>query len=544
MILKRFSTSNQRVAYKFALVLSVAILLFTSTYAGYRASQAYSTDSNAIVSAQLFNKTAKTPIVVPGPHSNLLVDPLFYIQGHLPYNYKSFTLGNVSLVLITMIAWAILLIKLFGRKYEILILLLLSSLILTSVTFSLSLGYTAIRNIQYPIALLFVMIVSQLLGSKRKYTRLQLWSTAIGSVLFSITLAGDDFFIYGLFLPLLFVIILFWVQSTKFTRNMVKALLLLGAVYLGAELMKAILSATNILDFNFTFGVQNTIIPTRALGPSLTIALQQLLNLQGANIFGQVIQLHNLAIFVNFGLFLTGMVSLFMILFLANRSFRAKVGIVDSNNYVFSVVAVCYFVTFWIYVLSGYVITTLPNGHIISVENTRCISFMPLLGTVGIIWLIKNYFSEARAFLAVLCAVLIICMAVGFSGVNTLYKSGVQMELAPSRASIDQIIDILRQNNVNTVLADYWYAPVITFWSNNEFSLAAQPTCIPNSQQAKFIYNKGTKAALIIDRGGLNYAFWNCTDQHLLQTYGAPDKKFEVPGVTSNPVQIWLYSQK
>jgi hypothetical protein len=301
-------------------------------------------------------------------------------------------------------------------------------------------------------------------------------------MLFSVTLGGDSFFDYGVLVPLVVVIIWYWAQSQKFTRNMVKAAAVLVAVFVGAELMKAILSATGVLDFNFAFQGQNSIIPTRSLAPSITIALQQLLNLQGGNVFGQVVHIHNMATFVDFGLFLAGLVGLVMILARANRSYRQKAGIADDNSFVFVAVAVSYFAVFWIYVLSGYVISTLPNGQIISVENTRYISFMPLLGTVGIIWLLKNYYSKARALVAVLCAVFVICMAVGFSGVNTTYKSGVQMELAPSRASINQIIDILRQNSVSNVLADYWYAPPLTFWSNSEFGLVPQQGCSPPSQ--------------------------------------------------------------
>lgn len=533
---------RKKVIYMIALVASGIILLLTTTYAGLRANIAYSTDSNAIISAELFDKSAKPPFVVPGPHSNLLVIPVFFIQGHLPYHYTNFTIGNVSLVLITMIAWAFLLIKLFGRKYEILILLLLSSLILTSVMFSLSLGYTAIRTIQYPVALWFVMIVSDLLMTKRKYSKWQVWLAAIGSMLFCITLAGDSFFTYALMLPLLAVIIWYWVQSQKFTANMVKAVALFVAVFIGAGLLKAVLSATHILHFDYSFWGQNTIIPTRALAPSITIAFQQLLNLQGGNIFGQVVHLHNIAIFINFGLFLAGLIGSILVLVQTGKRYRQKTGIADDDYFVFAVIAISYFVVFWIYVLSGYVITTLPSGQIISVENTRYISFIPLLGTVAVMWLLKHYYSKARAFIFVICAVLVMSMVIGFSGFNAAYKGGAQMELAPSRASINQIIDTLQQNNVHTILADYWYAPVITFWSNNEFSLAPVPGCSTGNQGAQFIHQKGSNTALIIDRGGLNYAFWQCTDQQLTQIYGQPIKKFEAPGVTSNPVQIWIYN--
>ena len=538
---------HQSLAYKAALVFAMVLLLATTTYAGFHVSDAYSTDSNAIITTYQFGKGMQLPVTLPGPHATLIVIPLLLIQGHLPYHYTSFTLLNVGLVLVTMIAWAFLLIKLFGRKYEIPILILLSSLVFTSVTFSLTLGYTTIRNIEYPIVLWFVLIVGRVLKNLR-YSRRELVLAAIGSLLFVITLAGDSFFNYAILLPLLAVIAWYWVQSRKFTANMVKAVGLLAGVVIGAALLKFILGAAGIINFNYAFWGPNTIIPTSSLAPSMSVALKQVMDLQGGAIFGQVVNYHNLALFVNFGLLIVSVVSLVLILVKSSLSYRKKAGLDDDNNFVFVSMAVSYFVVFFIYALSGYAITTLANGQIISDQNTRYISFMPLISTIGLVWLVKNYYKDHKAFLSIVCVVLVLGIATSYSGVSTAYRSGTnQLELVPPRSSVDSVISTLRSNDVHEVLTDYWYGPVIRFWSNNSINLAQELGCNPSSLSAtqpdQFVRRKGIKTALIIDRGGLNYAYWACSDPQLLQLYGTPSKELTVEGVTpSTPVEIWIYN--
>jgi hypothetical protein len=532
--------------YTVGLVLATVLLLLTSTYAGLRASDAYSTDSNAIITTQQFGKDIKLPVTLPGPHATLIILPIVYLQGQLPYHYTSFTLVNIGLVVITMLAWAFLLIKLFGRKYEVLILVLLSSLVFTSIIFSLSLAYTTIRNIEYPIILWFVLIVSDLL-KRRRYSRKQLILAATGSILFSITLAGDSFFNYAILLPLLFVIAWYWAQSRQFTANMIKAVGLIVAVIIGAALLKLILSKTGLIYFNYAFWGQNSIVPTSSLAPSLTIALRQLMDLQGGNIFGQVIHHHNLAIFVNFGLLILSIVSLILIIIKTNRNYRMKKGLTDDNNFVFVTMAISYFVVFLIYVLSGYVISVLPNGQIISVENTRYISLLPLISTIGLVWLIKNYYKESKVLLVMICALLLVCIPASYHRVDAAYKSGVQLELAPSRDSINQILYALQSNDVHEVVSDYWYGPVLRFWSNDSINLAQTSGCsLPLTatveKEGQFTRREGVKSAVIIDRGGLNYAYWACTNEQVEQIYGTPSKKLEAPGVTSTPVEIWIYN--
>lgn len=534
---------HKKVIYYLLLTASLALLLLTTTYAGLHASDTYSTDSNAVILTQQFGKTLQLPVRLPGPHATLIIIPLIYLQGHLPYHYTSFTLVNVALVLVTIIAWALLLIKLFGRKYEIPILVLLSSLVFTSVAFSLSIGYTTIRNIEYPIALWFVMIIAYLL-SKHKYSRKQLILAAIGSVLFSITLAGDSFFDYGLLLPLVLVIGFYWIQSKEFTLNMVKALGLLAAVFVGAALLKLILTKAGIIIFDYSYWGPNTIIPVSSLLPSLGVALQQLLQLHGAFIFSQIVDYHNLATFVNFGLLMAGLVSIITVLVNAARDFRAKKGF--SDNFVFVCMAVSFFVVFFVYALSGYAIAKQPNGQIISDGNARYLSLMPFISVIAIVWLLKKYYAKHTALMSILCIVLVAGIVTSYPSVSSAYNSRAdQLELAPARNNVNTIVSTLEANNIKQVSADYWYGPIIGFWSDGAIYPAEQIGCIQSSLSSyngSFTHQKDINAALIIDRGGLNYDFWTCTDPELLQLYGTPNKVVDVPGAAPNTtVEIWMY---
>jgi hypothetical protein len=167
---------------------------------------------------------------------------------------------------------------------------------------------------------------------------------------------------------------------------------------------------------------------------------------------------------------------------------------------------------------------------------------------ISIVWLIKTYYQKHVAFVVVLLAALILSIASSHHYVSDNYNSGAQnLELTPSKVSIDNIDNILKTNGVTQVAADYWYGPVISFWTNGSIRLAPEVGCTPsvvntpiNTQYTK---NKNIKSALIIDRGGLNYSFWSCSDPQLSQIYGQPSKQIVVPGAALNTiVEIWIYN--
>ena len=175
---------------------------------------------------------------------------------------------------------------------------------------------------------------------------------------------------------------------------------------------------------------------------------------------------------------------------------------------------------------------------------------MPLISIIGLVWLLKSYYKQYAVLLCILCTVLVLGIATSHPAVRTAYASGAkQLELAPLRSSVNEIITILNSNTVSKVATDYWYGHTLRFWSADPALVASQAGC--NSTQPSvitapngdvFTHQKGINTALIIDRGGLNYGFWTCTDAQLIEMYGAPSKQLEVPGAAPGTVvKIWIY---
>ena len=531
--------------YTVCLILATILLLVTSVYAGRHASDDYSTNSNAHMLTHTFSGNTDYPVLLPGNHATLIVIPLVYIQGHLPYNYTSFTLLNVGLVLATMFGWAFLMIKLFGRRYEIPILVILSSLIFTSVAFSYSLAYTTIRNFEYPLALWFVMIVASVLKGA-VFSRRQKVLAAIGSILFAITLAGDSLFGYAIVLPLLVVLAWYWIQSKTFNINFAKALGLIVITYLGAVLIKTALSAADIIAFDYSFPMPKTLLEPARLAPSLGVTLKETLDLHGAYIFNEILHYPNMFLFINFGLLLAGLAGFGMIISRTNRGFRSLKGAVDETNFVSAVMAVSFIVTFLVFLTSGYAIAALSTGELVSAENARYISLLPLLTVVSLVWILKTHYSKHVAFMGVLCLVLVGGIFASRPVVDAAYKSGEhKLEISPSRNSINGILNILQENDVTLVSADYWYGHVLRFWSSSRINAVAPVSCGPQvvTEDNPLFSRQDKNVAFIIDRGERNYsAFWACTDDQLAEFYGTPDKVLEVEGAADNPpVKIWIY---
>lgn len=519
--------------YKIVLLFSITLLLLTTTYAAFHTSNYLTTWADAISNTQLFSGNLQGhTVALPAEHANILKIPLFYAQGHLPYHYTSFTLVNIGLNLVTIVAWAFLLIKLFGRRYEVPILILLASLVFTSVQFNLAITETTIRNIEYPIALWFVFIVNRLLKNLR-YSRRQLIFAAIGSVLFCLTLAGDGLFYYAILLPLILVIAWYWIQSREITVSMAKAIGLVVGVIIGAALIKVLLTASGTIIFNSSGGHFSHLTTTLTPIASVGIALKQLMELQGGFIFGQVVRPHNLAIFLNFVILAISIIGLILIIVKASRSYRNKKGFIDNNNFIFVTMAVSYFVLFFLYILSGSLAIWL-------------ISFLPLISIIGFVWLLKNYYREHRAFLFIIFTVLLISIAASYPNTSSAYKLEAQQE-STARTSINSIITILKSNNVHEIVTGGYYGPPIRFWSNNSIGIAIQQGCgqpMPwLSREDWFTPQKGIKSAIITARTGADSVYWNCSNDQLIRVYGKPSKELLANGLTPGTyVNIWIYN--
>lgn len=536
---------QRKLLYNVSLVLSGVLLFLVTVYAAHKTSNYFSTNSDAIIATQQFSGGLQgNTVALPGSHANILMTPVLYIQGHLPYHYTSFTLVNIGLVLITVAAWAALLIKLFGRKYEIPILLLLASLLFSSITFNLSIGNTTFRNVAYPIALWFVFVIGSILRGE-KYSRRGLVAPVAASGLFAILLAGDGFFNYSVVAPLFLVMAWYWWRSRVVTRDMLKAVGVLVAVVVGAAIVKFLLAVTGVIYFDYDFLGKPTVLASDLLGPSVQIALKQLMELQGGSIFSRTLSISNLAVFINLGVLVSGITGLIMILRRAHRDYGNKKPLANDNNFILVAMAAIYFAILLEYIFSGYVVTKMGDGPIVSFMNTRYITFMPLITIIGCVWFLKNYYSQ-RKYLIALSLVLTAGIISWYPNAGPAYALEDSQKPVPSKASVDQIIGILDENKVGKIVTDFWYGPPIRFWSNDRIKYAPQINCnrpLPFDSREDWFKPQPGRSALIVDRrSALNYGYWGCTDQQLMQIYGKPVKEITVPGITPGDlVNIWIY---
>jgi len=533
---------HKELIHNFLLILSIGILLIVTLYSSFNSSNFVSTSSDAIVDSYLFGKGFKlSQVYLPQDHSNLLKIPLFYIQGHLPYHYTSFTIVNMLLVLITISAWSYLLIKIFGREYEIPILILMSGLVFCSVLFNLNIIESTIRNIEYPIALWFIININSLLKNKSLKIK-EIILLILSSLLFSLVLAGDDLFYFVILLPIVIAILFYCIQSRKFNLTIFKSLCLLLVVSISALLEKSLASLSGLIIYakqdNFALKVVNY----KYLSDSIGVAFRQLLNLEAANIFSKSINKSTLFLFLNLGLFIIGLTGLILILIHASKRF-IKGGITDSNYFILFALSLSFFMAFTVYVISGQVVT-LQNNHLVSLSQFRYITIMPLLNIVGVIYIIKKYYNRHLAVYLVL-GVLLISMVFAYPTIGGEYKSVTQND-SPSRASLVSVTNKLESNHVKVALTGYWYGVSVRFWSDNKIQVAPKSGCNTpfyfNASKSWFRPKVNLKSALVIEHNGPDSIYWNCTNSELYSLYGKPIKKVLAFGSNGNYIQIWIYN--
>jgi hypothetical protein len=523
--------------------MAMLLLLSSALYGAEKGSNFYATGSDALVYTYLIGDGLHShTIALPDQHTNLLKLPIFYLQSLFPYHYTSYMIMSILLMLIAIAAWSYLVIKLFGNKYRVIILTLLAAVLFTSVVLNLSIVETTVRNIEFPIALWFIFIIHKILKGE-KQTPKELTVTIIACALYGLMLAGDNYFEYAISLPLVLVILWYWLQSRIFTRQMRNAILLVVVMGLLSVIFREVLSKTGMI-ITYKSGPALTIVTLHNLAPSITTALTQLLDMQGANIFGATIGLKTLSLFMDFGILAVGTAGLLIILARANRDFRKAVKLSQRNTFIFVSVAVSFFVTFLVYIFSGQVVNTLSNGQVVSLGQYRYIAFLPFLVLIGFIWVLKTYYDRHKLVLGLVVVSAIIVLLFSYAPIKSSYTAAVAAT-QPNRSMINSIVADLRQDNVKEVLTGYWYSSPIRFWSNN--TIGSTPIISCNSP---FFYNvredwyrpQGDKiTALVIDRPDPIY--WNCTNNSITSIYGTPSKIQVISGTTpGSNAYIWVYN--
>lgn len=524
--------------------LAFLLLIGATLYCARPANTYMINNSDALIYPYLFEDLSLNDLSLPAEHSNVVKFPLFFVQALIPYNDTTFSVVSIGLFMVTIFVWLALLVWLFGKKYIGLISVLLTAILLGSPSLDSQLFGTTIRNVEYPIALAFLVFIAKLAFLKGRLSRLHLVSGIAISILYALTIAGDTLIMYQTSGAIAMVLLISWLKGSLTNKSLgLVAAVLLGATLLGVACRTALVTI-GVMDIADNLGTTMQVVPLDRLAPSITTTAKQTMDMFGGNIFGSTISLQNSLVFLNFGLLL---ITLWV--------FTAKLrGIAtktlwrpDRNpalEFIILASSAAFFITILIYIISDQAVVTGENGAYVAAGRERYLTLLPLLAVIGLVYSLKSTTinrlkNPALIILAVLCVLIL-----SHSSISVKQHSNDQ-SAADYRQSIKQVADQLKARNVKVFGTGYWYGASVKFNSSKSIDFVSVH-CFKMSPEYNTRYSwyaadpSIKKSALVIDRTGPDKPYWPCSDAEIEGIYGRPTQKQQLKG--KHPLSIWFYN--
>ncbi len=525
-------------------VMPAFLLLVAVVYSSWHANLFYSNIQDAILYPYLFSHYHLHDIIVPAQHANILKFPLFWLQSVLPYNYTTLTIVDIGLAIVSIAWWAILLVVIFGRRYAPVICSLLFGVVIASVSLSNNFVETSIRNIEYPIGLSFILIISVLL-KKARFTRKEVILGGIISLLFALSVAGDNLILTSFSVPLLAILGLYWLQTGNHSKQWLRAVGLVVLVSLGGLIIRKLVFLSGVVTGYYNMGFH--IVPIHSFAPSLGHATSQLLNLSGGSITSQALSPGLLLYMLNLLALIVGIGGLVFALIHATKRFYRGKTMVGDDSFLWAALATSFFATFATYIFSNLVVTETASGTFVDSSQIRYISLMPLLVVVGVAVLLKHFYAK-RSDLRV--AVVVIFMVAAVFAIPVVRNNWVGSDQTAhnTRTVINNVVREAKQDNVQAIVSGDTLGATVRFWSHNTIQYVSIIDCNqPFQINTRLSWRKPatgvTNTALVIDTTGVDALYWqSCQLQSLQGIYGQPAAiKYVANPMGTQPIQMWIY---
>ena len=467
-------------------------------------------------------------------HTNLMKLPLLWLHVNLlPYNLASYVSLNVVMVAATMIGWSWLVYRLIPRKSVAIALnMLLAGVLLGSTQLAHDLTMATIRNIEYPLVLLYVMelrkVLTQGISQKRWW---------IIPIIPALLIASDYFFLFTVVPAVILSIGWLFYQKRVSQRDamFVSANVLVGA--LGGVILPKVLQVLDILSLiqsprpfvsydNFWSSVQNTLF--------------QILKTFGGDFFGMFIRINSIARILLAGFAILAFCAMYKLWQeIAKRPASAvKKKAVQSQDFVTICLMIILIFTLGAYILSGFATQT---G-----ENNRYIAFLPfILATFVVVVMQKRH-------MLLLASLSVIVLGAGVLTSPENYRSYVfQKNQSHQFVELDdKIISYMKKHEVRTGYGSLGYSSTTWFLSNTTLDIYnIQPCNIKNpvlSTSRWYSKPNAGKTVLIVDRlpdeSASAETWYGCSDQKIEQIYGKPIDRKVIATHQDKPVEIWLFN--
>lgn len=463
-------------------------------------------------------------------HTNLMKLPFLWAQAtFFPYNVTSLIVMNVILTAGAVLGWSAIMHWLYKRPLlTTAVNMLFVGVLIVAPDFSSNLIEASIRNIEYPIAFIYLVIVYKMLGrfSWKKWV-------AAGAIL-GLLVASDLFFMYTVPVAVSAALAVLW-----FRKNIAAKQFWTGTSTsaIGATAGLALLKFLGIIGMLNLVSIPRYFLPYNLLWEQVQNAINQTFGIFGGDFFGYSIKPRGLAHVVLAIVLSTGCVFAYRaVTRTSNQSAAAKTP--DAQVFIPIALSLLAATTLVVYVLSGFATAT--------AENIRYITLLPF---VIIFFVAYGLRKHEYVLLGVATLVLLAGVVCTFALNQRIKYDKFQSD---TWLALDhKIIDNLRKNHITKAYGTLGYAS--TTWFNSGRSITVgniRPCNIKNPVLATSVWyeNKNPKqpTALIVDR--LPAAVWEwetwayCSDQKIESIYGSPVKRELIGYQQGKPLEVWYFN--
>jgi len=527
--------------------LPTAFLVGTSFITVWPAIREFANTQDALLFPYLFKDFHLHDVILASSHSNILKFPLFFVQSILPYSFKSYALVNLALAFASLALWCVLIAKIFGRQYYALACVLVGSFVAASPLFSANFAETTMRNIEYPLGLLFLYSIYELwegIGKTRRHTVL---SIAI-FLTFSFAAAGDSLLLYSFCLPVVVAGLCYMVVNPPLNKRILLAVATAFAVVLFGAIIKKAIVVAGLATFynNSTFDAK--ILPLGHLGPSLARAISQFISLSGANIFGLTVELKTTIFFLNFFMLLAGLIGLYFMFFDAVVKKRGSSISRTSDLSVLHVfMALSFIITLFTYVFSDLALA--------NTVQSRYITLLPLISVIGFVYMYKKYFSiRGTTFRRSLIFLYVVALLISAPELSQSFRKVTEFART-NRQVILNIVNESRSNNVHFIVTGDTTGAPTRFWSQDKIQYATFFSCAKGIRMTANIKKSWYEAplspaissnspiGLVVDRTRFDAPYSDsCSAAVIKHLYGSPLRVVAVDNPKATEyIELWIY---
>lgn len=516
--------------------ISIALLAVSALFASYFSAKWLIINADATSSIYLMKgHISWGDILIADWHTNLIKLPITFVQAHMPFTMYSFVAVNAILLFGMIFGWAIATALAFGRKFLLPASLLLAFVITGSSVLPTETAFTTIRNIEYPLYFLLVILFWRIFPAIQHNQITKRIKKLITLFIISMALlqASDPFFIYATIPAVLFLLALRWKQGDLAKRGLLQACAVLIAPFIAAKIL--IFGLFHLGIFHYYGETMNpTFYEFVKLPGQFWAGIHDIVRLFNADFFGNTFELRYADRFI--------MAVLCVAAFYAYIKSWRKIKQLTTQNLPYATLLLSTGLLFILYV--SFSAFEQQIRFLVLLMLTMCLStVLWIYSKPPIITSILARIPKQR-HLFYLCLAAIITM---FALAYNTYRLNNFYGLFRQQANLTAIDNYIAANGANTIVAGHSYGSTLSFWTNGTLRYVPVLYCNQNlpflTRESWYKASSDTSrnVALIVDKNGRDANSWYCSNKRIQEYYGKPYATKTFTGIDDKPVDVYIY---